>query len=403
MAEYGVTPTGFKLKRQPEIIAEMASMFQSLIKEPIDTDPESVTGQMLGIFAYMHAALWEVGQASFFSQFPATARGASLDEAVMFTGVRRQPAKRTRVRLLLGGGFEDKPGTVIPAGSIVRFSTTSGNYISEAETVLGSGGQLVWFYRENVGPEAPEPHDDITIVSLINGWVNVYNPEEASAGRFEETDDELVARYRLGVHRTGAGFVDAIYANLVNDIQGIISAQVYHNPKNVVDADNRPAGSVEAVVYGGNDQEIADKLLKLVSFGIDTYGNNEVLSVDSQGYAHKVRFSRPMKRPVWLQITIKKYEEEIFPDNAEALIKSAIMRAVGPNPPVSKDVIPDRFKGPIYGAVAGIEEITVKAAVQLLPVSPIPGDADYLVGKSRIGIREVADYAPERISVSIIA
>ena len=49
--------------------------------------------------------------------------------------------------------------------------------------------------------------------------------------------------------------------------------QVYENDSNVVDAAGRPPHSVEVVVDGGSNTDIAAQILATKSGGINTYGN----------------------------------------------------------------------------------------------------------------------------------
>ena len=50
MADFGVTPTGVVLKRLPDIKADIEAGERSTFGE-IDTDPDSVFGQYIGVFA----------------------------------------------------------------------------------------------------------------------------------------------------------------------------------------------------------------------------------------------------------------------------------------------------------------------------------------------------------------
>ena len=48
-------------------------------------------------------------------------------------------------------------------------------------------------------------------------------------GRNDETDDELRRRYRTGVFRLGAATLEAIDANLRQNIQGMIALKCFEN------------------------------------------------------------------------------------------------------------------------------------------------------------------------------
>ena len=90
-------------------------------------------------------------------------------------------------------------------------------------------------------------------------------------------------------------------------------------------------------------------------------GDTTINVKDSQGFYHAIKFSRAVEIAVYVRVTITLYDEEELPDNYEDLIKE-IIEEEGNKLDLGNDVIPQRFYGPIFSQVAGIETILIELA-----------------------------------------
>jgi uncharacterized phage protein gp47/JayE len=204
-----------------------------------------------------------------------------------------------------------------------------------AVTQLGSTGLVK---AENYGP-MEIPIGTITeIVSTLNGLDFVSNVTPGQSGRETETDDQLRQRYRLGVYRLGAATMPSIQANLEQNILGLISVSVYENVNNFVDPDGRPPHSIEVVAYGGDPQSIGEEIFRVKPAGIETFGSVSIAVNDSTGFEHIIKFNRPSPIYIWVNVTVSKYTEELFPANANVVISDIIVD-VGNSFGVGKDII----------------------------------------------------------------
>lgn len=129
--DYGVTPQGFKSKRLIDIKNELEDLFIGEFGD-INLDPQSVTGQLIGIYSKVLADVWENLNDVYESQYPNSATGISLDNVVSLNGLTRLPAERTSV-IGVATGVE---GTLIPAGSLARIPTTGQVFFSTQNTVI---------------------------------------------------------------------------------------------------------------------------------------------------------------------------------------------------------------------------------------------------------------------------
>lgn len=196
------------------------------------------------------------------------------------------------------------------------------------------------------------------LITMLDGVVEVNNLVEGTAGRFEESDTELYQRYHLGVWQNGAATVDALYANLRN-VVGVNALRVYENDTDQT-VNGIPKRSIYVVIKGGLDQDIAKALLKYKPIGIGTHGRTSLSVKDSQNQPHLIKFSRPLKRYIWLKIII-----ETFVDEGEMAKAGYIVNVMnnildyGKQLGVGSDVIHQRLIAACI-AVSGVGKVTVQ-------------------------------------------
>lgn len=129
-----LTPEGFERPRLPEIKADYDRRFSTALG-PINTKPDAVIGQVIGIFAEAYDTVMEMLQDNYDSMYPFSAEGAALDGAVSFVGLERLADTETVVTGVAYG----VEGTLIPAGAAARadiqYTSTSDVIISRSNVV----------------------------------------------------------------------------------------------------------------------------------------------------------------------------------------------------------------------------------------------------------------------------
>ncbi len=113
--KYGLTRDGFRRKRLPEIKTAIETRLADALGTEIQTSANSVIGQLIGVFAYEIADLWETQEDTYKSMYPSTASGVSLSNAAGLAGISMIDAEKTSLVLTLTG----IEGTVIPDGAQV--------------------------------------------------------------------------------------------------------------------------------------------------------------------------------------------------------------------------------------------------------------------------------------------
>lgn len=164
MTIYGLTADGFIRKRLDDIKTQAEEAVIAAFGQ-VNTDPDSVFGQLIGIFSQIMSEYWQELDNIYYSQYPATAEGTSLDNAVDLVGIRRLEATKSRVLASITGN----QGVLIPAGSQVRVAETGELFTNPEDGIITrSNAQILVITVTTVT-------DSFDYEIIINGTLISYN------------------------------------------------------------------------------------------------------------------------------------------------------------------------------------------------------------------------------------
>lgn len=133
----GLDSTGLTIKRLSEIKTEIEDSLKVIFGEQINTLPQAVFGQLVGIFSERESLIWELVDAVYNSQYPDTSEGTSLDDVGAITAFTRLQAIASTISLQ---AFIGTPATVIPAGTVLSVSgDTDSKFATDNEVTLIAG------------------------------------------------------------------------------------------------------------------------------------------------------------------------------------------------------------------------------------------------------------------------
>ena len=274
-----------------------------------------------------------------------------------------------------------------------RHSTIlSANLTTESVTTI------VHFFSESDG-EIALPNGTITeIVTVVPGLLSVVNLIPYIAGRLRETDMELRQSYADKIFHRSNRMLESIKSAILLNVQGVNALAAYQNDTNLIDADGRWPHSVEIVVDGGSDYEIAMQIRDRKAGGIQSFGDVEVIVPGAQNESMVERFNRPQYVFVWFRILLTLNPAEILPSNYAEMITNLVIDAMRTvHPGVS--IVPQRLiDGRIYSKVPGIAFIDTRTFATV-DASEIPGE--YQSGAVAITPRQRAVTEATRIEVVI--
>lgn len=243
----------------------------------------------------------------------------------------------------IGVGNVVVSGTFDASGVLITFQGTLGasnrTQVSITENTLNGGisitpstltqgdkakTALMTLVAEDTGPIAA-PTNSLTVIETpVVGLQEFTNEQDATLGRDIETDPEAKERRENELQLAGAATTEAIRADML-ELEGVTAAVVFSNRKSIVDIDGRPPHSVDIVVEGGDEDEIAEAIFNTVADGIDIIGAITKTVIDSQGFAQTIKFSRPTEIDVWIEVDVT-IDPALFPSDGEDLIEEKILQ-----------------------------------------------------------------------------
>ena len=99
---------------------------------------------------------------------------------------------------------------------------------------------------------------------------------------------------------------------------------------------DRPPHSIEIVVQGDDDDDLAQTIFDLVAGGIATTGDITKTITDSQGFEQIIKFSRPTPVDIFVDFALDTTSD--YPADGEALIKAAVL-AYGRNLSIGENIV----------------------------------------------------------------
>lgn len=415
----GLTTAGLQIPTVDDIIEDIKAEMLANVSATLDFSTALLLYQIVAAFAERIAIVCELLQAIYSSQDPDAATGDALESLAKLTGTLRDPARASTVTLTLTG----TPTTNVAAGSrarnaaLVEFATDELRTIAAATawasstayaldvvrtnasriykviiagTSAGSGGPTTqaadiadgtvhWKYiGEGTGYvdaaatcTVTGPFDAFAgtvseIVTPVAGWSTVTNQLDATPGANIEVDESLRARREDELAGAGVSPADAIRAALL-EVDDVTSVTVFVNFSDVTNGDGMPPHSVEALVRGGDDQDIFDTLHASVAAGIQTVGTTTGAVIDSSGTELAYEFSRPDEIEIHVQVNLSYYVPD-YPEDGDAQVEAAIV-AWGDALATGRDVKASAVVAQCF-KIAGVLDVTVAVGTTVTPVDP---------------------------------
>lgn len=445
MSDYGLTPEGPNIKRLDTILDEMHNDLSKKWGFNTRQNPQSLVNHLLTNVADRVAELWEFGEDIYYSQYPSTAEGVSLDNAAQFGGCTRKTGSKSYYPIHCKG----TDGTILPLGTMIASNTNPKTYLTiveekqitrnsfnkaeikivsavsggiytvilngnaytySSDTVLSSAiltglknvitdedfnltvdenkalliieavapnTQHTLVLSENMTTETVTsvitfgttevgdiliPDNAITeIVKADSGLFSVTNPCGYVAGSKEESDPEFRKSYTDKIFNRSSMMLESIRSAILNNVQGVVSVAPYENTMNIEDDYGRPPHSIEIVVDGGDETQIAQQILAYKAGGISTYGDVVVNIAGVYDEDIPIRFNRPETIYIWIKLDIAFKSNENVPSNYVELLKDSILENIG-SLDAGQDVVPQEFMSELYKSCTGISYIDISVA-----------------------------------------
>lgn len=359
--KWGLSEKGFRRPTYAILLNALEYKARELYGDKINLTVRSPLGIFLRILAWIWNILWACLEDVYNSHFADTAVGNSLYRLGRNIGMQQLLSEQKASGYITITGT---PGSVVPAGYLVATISGLQYTVMQRVTIPDSGEGLALIQAAETGPDYNTEAGTVTVIinpSAVPGIESIRNKNDISGGRLKETDAEFRKRYHQSVDYSGGVNSDAIQAALLGDVNGVTSAFVYENDTDEEDdIYDLPPHSIEAVVYGGLDENIATCIYSRKAGGIQTVGNTEVSVLSASNQQMAIRFSRPTPKYIYIKVT------ELKTGNAyagEDTIRDALIGYIGGNTAgglgIGESVTYIKLPG-ILTAVSGVEDFDIQ-------------------------------------------
>jgi hypothetical protein len=234
------------------------------------------------------------------------------------------------------------------------------------------------------------------MVTNISGFNSVENLIIPTYGRLQETDVELRHSYIAKSAIRSTRMIDSICSQLINNVSNVDSATGYENDTDDTDSDGRPPHSVEIIVDGGDEKEIAAIILDKKAAGIQTFGDITVNVATEYGDSVPIKFNRPEYVYVWMKVTLDA-DSSYLPTNYANLTVDSIV-ADGGELKAGDNMLSQTFNDGIYSAVGGVTYVNIKCATTT-DKDYIPEESEYTKVNVSVNSRQKVVVTDTRIEV----
>ncbi len=256
------------------------------------------------------------------------------------------------------------------------------------------------FYTQDYG-KIMLPNGIVTkMIQNIPGFIAVVNKLIPTYGRQQETDIELRQSYLAKSALRSNTMIDSIIAELLNNVANVESVSGYENDSDSIDDRGLPPHSIEIVVEGGKENEIAQAILRRKAGGIQTYGMIVVPVLSSYGDTLSIKFNRPEYLYVWLKVTLHGDAKKVPINYSSLTIQSIIENRT--SMVAGTSLLTQLLHDNIYKVVAGITYIEIETASST-DSSYVPSNEEYKARNIIVSSRQKVLLEETRIEVIFCA
>lgn len=318
-----LTETGIQIERLNDIVKRFEDSFKQIYGQNIDLSPNTPDGQMVGILAQIKMDIEELAENVYRQLDPDVATGAWLEQRVAYAGLMRRGASYSYLRSVILTG---EPNTQLYAGIVVS-DQNKVRWVLTSDIQLDSNGSgRADFRSEQLGSFNLAKNTTLTIETVTLGLTNAVTFENAEVGVEEETDTQLRERFLFSRTKNAQNSAEAITAKIAA-LPDVKQVRVLENNTAQRDALGVEPHSIDVIVYGGNDEEIANVIYQNKGAGVGLQGNT-LTSLKKDGETRPIRFDKVSLVDIQVSMRCVRYEDftEIDKDQIKKLLANQIFK-----------------------------------------------------------------------------
>lgn len=318
-----LTETGIQIERLNDIVKRFEDSFKQIYGQNIDLSPNTPDGQMVGILAQIKMDIEELAENIYRQLDPDVSTGAWLEQRVAYAGLMRRGASYSYLRSVILTG---EPNTQLYAGIVVS-DQNKVRWVLTTDIQLDSNGSgRADFRSEQLGSFNLAKNTTLTIETVTLGLTSAVTFENAEVGVEEETDTQLRERFLFSRTKNAQNSAEAITAKIAA-LPDVKQVRVLENNTAQRDALGVEPHSIDVIVYGGNDEEIANVIYQNKGAGVGLQGNT-LTSLKKDGETRPIRFDKVSLVDIQVSMRCVRYEDftEIDKDQIKKLLANQVFK-----------------------------------------------------------------------------
>ncbi|VEI57714.1 Uncharacterized homolog of phage Mu protein gp47 [Pasteurella multocida] len=328
--------SGIVIERLDSILERIEQGFKRIYGQNINIDPDTPDGQMIGILGQIKVDLEELAEDVYRQLDPDLATGAWLEQRVAYAGLLRRKASYSYLRSVILTG---DPHTEI--NNLIVSDTNKTRWVLEQKATLNEfGSARADFRSEELGAFSLNANTQLTIETITLGLNSVTTSVDAEIGIEEETDSQLRQRFAKSRAKNATNSAEAIEGG-IGDLADVKQVIVLENNTSQTDNIGIPSHSINVVVEGGNETDIAQVIYKNKGAGIGLQGQTSV-NLMINGKQRTIKFDKATPVDVHINMTLVRYEDftEIDKDEVKRMLSNVKFK-------IGEDVSLSRLYSPI--------------------------------------------------------
>ena len=378
-----ITDKGFVRPSYDEILQAQINRAKVLLGDDIDTSEESVLGKFIRINVFDLNICYETLEDLYYSSFPNTARGQSLDRLGPFAAVSRNQATQARIEVKIKGTV----GESVPSAFLLKSDKTSFYVVNDY--TIDSNGEVI---------AIANCVDDGVVGNISNGErLDIQNPrmgiDSVEFIRIVQNGEELESdkdfRIRFANSLAGAG------SSTESAIKGAIYRVPLVDGVSVIDNNSDTASSIPPHSFAGyvlapesQYDEIAKAIFDKKPLGIQCIGDIERTVYDAWGKPHTVKFFVTSKAELKISMQIK--TNQYFESSGISQIKDNIANFIN-NLANGSDV----YYTSVFGYIHNVTGVVSVVDLKICKIGQTPGNSDIAIGEQEIARIDVSNISVE--------
>jgi uncharacterized phage protein gp47/JayE len=311
--------TGYQTTTYAEKRAALATVFKNAFGSNLNTDPQTPQGNIIDYVTSLVDNEDKIGL-SFFNQLNyRNATGALLSAIAVSKG---QPRKNGTKAVITCTFTSSSSPYSIAANSIFVDNISGLQFTNTAIVNITSNSQSVELIALIDGATGLVPTNTLSAQSYVAALSNI-EITVISDGTNAESDANLIFRLSSAEIQNARNDVDSIVFYL-NALEDTTRVSVLNNPTNSTDANGVPAHSINAIVVGALDNDIANIIFQFKASGTPTFGSTNVIVLDSQGYPETIHFDRALSKSIYARISITQRQGVPINGNLDLLLQTTM-------------------------------------------------------------------------------